>query len=160
MATQNTVIGYGQMFRFTPERTAIWLKKYLNENGRNAFTLQNYVSHVCAVLIIYTYFRPDRSFDVVSYHEEMFAAFRQEDWSLDMLRYLPHLRTTFFPNEWAYVWKMYYKKMRRKMMAKNMPSLNEQLQMLDEKFTEMLKGGQALLAKLAAEADGIETAPG
>lgn len=161
MANQRTWITYGQIDYFSEETTSIRLKKGLNESGRDVAALQNFVRYVCAVLIIYTTFRPDKNLQVVYYYQEMFEAFDQDDWTLDMLRYLPHLKATFYPHHWAMVWRRYYRKMRRMMLRKHMPGLEEQLQLLDEKTIEVLEAGigEKVLGEMAQD-DSLKYVPG
>lgn len=161
MKRQKTWITFNQIDTYLEETTSIWLKKGLNEAGRDVAALKNYVAYVCAVWIIYETFRPDKCLQVVYYHEEMFEAFNQDDWSLEMLRFLPHLQRTFLPHEWAIVWRRYYRKMRRRMLKKQMPTVAQQLQALDHLTLKAMEAGigEKILREMAAD-PSLAFAPG
>lgn len=154
MANQQTWIGISQISIFNEETTSIWLRKALNDAGRDKAAYQNFIAYLCAVLIIYDTFRPDRTLQVVYYHEEVNAAYQQEEWTLTMMMYLPYLKRTFLPHQYAMVWREYYRKTRRRLLAKCAPSLERQLIFLDKLTMDMMEAGigEKILGEMAQDA--------
>ena len=156
MAQQKTIISYNQIFSFSEETTSIRLHRYLNENKHDAFALRNFVSYVCSVALIYDVFCPDRLLIAAYYHQEIYEAYQQEEWSLTMMRKLPRLWGILLPFEWAMIQKMYYRKKRLEMMERILPDQEEQLLQLDKLAAEVLgdKTFQEVLAELS-EGGGV-----
>ena len=152
MAEQTTIISYGQIFSYSEEATSIRLHRYLNEQKHDTFALKNFVAYVCTVSLIYATFCPGRIMIAAYYHQEIFEAYSQEDWSLTMMRRLGQLREILLPFEWAVIQKMYYRKKRLEMMRKYHPNQVEQLQSLDELATKVL--GAEAVAEVIAELAG------
>ncbi len=153
MANQKTWVGLGQMTIFTEETTSIRLRKALNEAGRDTKAFQNYIAYLCAVIIMYETFRPDRQLQAIYYHEEVYAAYQQEEWTLAMEMYLPHLKMAFFPRDWAMVWRSYYRRTRRRLLAKCSPKLGKQLRFLDDLTLMMMEPGigEKILREMAQD---------
>ncbi len=138
MANQRTIITFGQMGHYSMETTSIRLKKNLRENHYSAFALQHFVAHVCALKIIYENFCINKVVDTSLYHQDLFAAYRQEDWSLTMMRYVGRLKEHMTPNEWAFVSKIYYRKKRREMMQANELTVHQQLALFDQAAAQVM----------------------
>lgn len=154
MANQNTVIGFGQIVHFSMETTSIWLKKYLRENEYSTFAMKNFVALVCAVTIMYDNFCSDKVLDTSLYHDDLFKAYRQEDWSLTMMRYLGRLRLHMTGPERAMITRKYYQKKRLEMMSAGDPSLSERLKILDDAARQTL--GDEVVEKVIAD---LESGP-
>lgn len=154
MANQKMWVSLTQMTIFTEETTSIRLRKGLNAAGRDTAAFHNFVAYLCAVLLMYETFRPDRNLLAIYYHNEVYAAYQQEEWTLTMEMYLPHLRYTFYPADWSKTWRSFYRRTRRRLLAKCAPSLEKQLVLLDNLTIDYNEAGigQKILGEMAADA--------
>ena len=142
----------GQIGYFKPATTVRWLQEYLYSSKKDANSIDNYLAHIRLTQIIYDHFAPDRAIMPLDYHEEVFQIYRQREWTPKMTAFFLGLRDTLFPQEWAMVWKSFYRITRKKLLAKVLPNEAEVMHALDQMALEIL-GADFVKEELAAAND-------
>ena len=155
MANKNSIITMPQIERFKPETTARWLREYLYTSSRDEKSIDNYLAHIRLTKIIYDVFAVDRDIMPLDYHEEVFQIYRQREWTPKMTAFFLGLRDTLFPQEWAIVWKTFYRVSRKKLLAKVLPNEAEVMHALDQMALEVL-GADFLNEESAAAHDNYD----